>query len=113
MFEKLSHKFWNWFLRCSGISDLRNKQMGTQKHCHILDDRLKIIEKMVSVGVDVHPQSESWVVFSLAGRRDFVEFYQLPAHELKYLVFMMRQLEKRYGKMNVDASMGTLEEFRL
>ena len=53
----VNRKFWNWLICSLGIHDLRCKQNATQKHCHILDDRLQAIEGLVKVGVDVHTQS--------------------------------------------------------
>jgi hypothetical protein len=43
-----------------------------------LDVRLKTIEKLVRVGIDVHTKSDSWIVMCLAGKPEYVEFFRIP-----------------------------------
>ncbi len=64
---KLSKRFWNWLLLGLGIHDIRQKQRN-------INERLRLIEKLVDVGVDIHTQSDSWVVLCLAGKPEYVEF---------------------------------------
>ena len=51
-----------------------------------IENKLNSILKLIQVDVDVHMKTDSWAVVSLAGKRDFVEFYRLQAkdiHEIK------------------------------
>ncbi len=95
-------KFWNWLILSLGIHDLRFKQTATQEHCDILESRLIILEKLVSVGADIHRKSDSWIVLSIAGKPEYVGFYRLPQEEIKHIAFLLRGLEKQYGSVNKD-----------
>ncbi len=94
--SKLTRRFWNWLLLGLGIQDVRQKQRN-------IDERLRLIEKLVDVGVDIHTQSDSWVVLCLAGKPEYVEFFSLPKSTLYELKHQLRGLERQYGRMRVDA----------
>lgn len=47
-FEKRTKGFWNYLILHLGIHDIRCKQTATQKHCHILEAKIEILQKQVN-----------------------------------------------------------------
>jgi len=91
----MSKRFWNWLLKNLGIHELR------QRHFK-LENRTKFLEGLVKVGVDIHVQSDSWVVFCIDGKQTYVEFFRLPKSELREIQLLLRDMKKRFGYIKVD-----------
>lgn len=87
-----------WLEKKLGIDLLRRKQTG-------LDGRLKVLERLVDVGVDVHVRSNSWAVVCIGGSREYVKFYTLGRgghdNDLHALLNFLRDM-KRAGVI-IDA----------
>ncbi len=90
----------NWIKRKLGIMALQ-WTVGSQ------DTRIKRLEELVEVGIDVHMKSESWAVVCIAGKGEFAKFYKLPSNELIYIRDLLQRLEKEYHtRAIVDAPLG-------
>ena len=73
-----------------------------QKQCN-LEERIRLIEKLVNVGIDIHTQGDSWVVLCLAGKSEYVEFFHLPKSTIRELQHQLRSLERQYGRLTIDS----------
>ena len=97
-FEKMTSGFWNYLILHLGIHDIRSKQYGTQKHCHVLDDRLKLIENTVKIGVDVaQREHDSWAVICIHGKQDYVQFIKLPSNDIQEIQRFISRFKKEYN----------------
>ncbi len=42
-----------------------------------INQRLKFLESLVDVGIDLHMKEDSWAVICVGGKAEFVKFYSL------------------------------------
>lgn len=68
--------------------------------------RIKKLESLVQVGVDVHMKGESWAVVCIAGKPEYVQFRRLHGKDAMYLLELLKKLEQQYGRVIVDAPIG-------
>lgn len=62
-----------------------------------LSSRLKSIENLVQVGVDLNFKTPSWAVICLRGKnQDVVRFFDLPDNEIAHILELLKELERRY-----------------
>jgi hypothetical protein len=91
MFKKLKLKLKYWIITTLKLHEINEDIIN-------LDSRIKIIERLTQIGMDVHTQSDSWVVICLKGKVDVVNFYRLPHNNVREVHHMMQDLQKRYGQ---------------
>lgn len=110
-------RFLKWLL-ADIITDIIADEL--QKSNRIVDESLQKIAKKekaidaifgkMEVSVDVHRQTSSWAVISIAGQKsDYIKFLTLHPKELKYVADFLRNFENR----KVDASPNDMEFLEL
>jgi hypothetical protein len=65
-------------------------------------ERIDIIYDMLKIGIDVHYESDSWAVFCIEGKRDYVNFVRLKSSELRELARFIRQFDIKERSVRVD-----------
>lgn len=118
----LKRKIRKWL----GVEDDIESQMKlfeeTNRHIGFANTRLdalsgqvEFINKLVKVGVDVHQESDSWMVCCFNGQPEFVEFYRIPKGEVRKIQYIIKELVHRYGIHNVrvDAPPHARNYFRI
>jgi hypothetical protein len=102
-------KIFKWLQRKLGVQDLNSR-------CANFENRLRQMEKLVMVGVDINYTSSSWIVVCLRGKRegqDVVRFFELPHGEIGRFLEELKYSEKRYRDRPVfDAPIGILHEWK-
>lgn len=71
-----------------GINDLFNK-IEHQKN------QIQFLNSLVKVGVDIHLREDSWDVVCLAGKPEYVKFFNLPVCDIRSIREFLRQFENR------------------
>lgn len=74
--------------------------------------RIEHLESLVQVGVDIHMKGSSWVVICIAGKSEYVQFRRLEPTEARELLMVVRQMQRHYGQVVIDANPAFLEELR-
>lgn len=104
--------------RLLGISDLeakleavsaRNERLEKEnKALHLAclnsEDRIKTMEGLVNVGVDLHYKGRSWAVVCIAGKTNFVQFKDLGVTDAREVMRFISQYDKK--NVTVDAPYG-------
>lgn len=99
MINWLRRKIWLWL-----------RLVRLESH---LSSRIKSIEDLVQVGVDLNFKTPSWVVVCLKGKnQDIVRFFNLPDNDIAYILDYLKELERRYHIRPVfDAPISIRKEF--
>ena len=105
----------NWLRRKLGVVAFEETYRLGKHELEVIDqklsDRLKIIEDVVNVGVDVHMKSESWAVVCIAGENPYVVFYRLGSKAEEVQTFL-NEFKRAGGSIVVDAPMGMSKYFK-
>ena len=96
----------NWIKRKLGVANLIWLSANHEA-------RIKRLEELVEIGIDLHFIGESWVVTCIKGKEggvDFVRFYRLPSNEVSYIRELCSKLEKEYHtRAKVDCPLAIKE----
>ena len=65
--------------------------------------RLKLIDKLVQVGVDYHFKDESWAVICIAGKAEYVQFARRSNNEARNLLHILSEMKHRQWVYTIDA----------
>lgn len=93
-----------WLRIDRDTADIRALEQRQRALASRIDDRIKELDELTRIDVDVGMRDQSMVVLTGVYRgKGYVKFYDMPADEFRHFVEMFRNMERSHLIRNVDA----------
>ena len=105
------------FKKWLGITSLEEENKRLQKSLTCIEERVRALESVIDIGVDVHVRGGSWAVFCVRGKADksdYIKFVNLDERPLREIQSFVRQF--KHCRPAIDTPFGGMprrEFFRL